>query len=98
MRLRLRGFDYRLKDGDDARIYTIYTEKSNLFDTVRRVFGGSGGEASGSVSGASAESREGLRYSLTIMTSVDFTRAATVWPFFKRISRTASAVMMDVIR
>lgn len=33
-----------------------------------------------------------------IMTSVDFIRAATVSPFFKRISRAASAVMMDVIR
>ena len=41
---------------------------------------------------------ERLRYSRTIMTSVDFTAAATVWPFFKRISPTASAVMMDVIR
>jgi hypothetical protein len=37
-------------------------------------------------------------YSRMIMTSVDFTKAATVWPFFRRISRIASALMMDVIR
>jgi hypothetical protein len=98
--LRLRCVDSisDRKTGDDARIYTIGTEMSNLFGAVRRVFGGRGVEHNGRASGANAESSEGLCYSLKIMTSVDFTRAATVWPFFKRISPTASAVMMDVIR
>ena len=34
----------------------------------------------------------------TIMTSVDLMRAAAVWPFSRRISRAASAVMMDEMR
>src|SRR5580700_6661489 len=38
LRLRLRRFDYRSNDGDEARIYTIDAEMSNLFDAVRRVF------------------------------------------------------------
>src|SRR5260221_1749688 len=32
------------------------------------------------------------------ITSVDFTSAAAIWPFSRRISRTASAVMMEVKR
>ena len=32
------------------------------------------------------------------MTSVDLIRAATVWPFWRRISRTASAVIIEVMR
>lgn len=36
-------------------------------------------------------------YGLTIITSVDLIRAAAVSPFFNRISRTASAVMMEVM-
>lgn len=90
--------DYRSKDGDGARIYTIRTEMSNLFGAVRRVCGGRGVEHNGRASGASAESSEGLRYGRTIMTSVDFTMVVTVWPCFRCISRTASAVMIDVIR
>jgi hypothetical protein len=39
--------DYRSKDGDDARIYTIGREMSNLFGAVRRVFGGRGVEHNG---------------------------------------------------
>jgi len=38
------------------------------------------------------------RHIFRIMTSVDLMSAATVCPFCKRISRTASAVMMEVIR
>ena len=37
------------------------------------------------------------RYTLTIMTSVDFTSAAALSPRLRRISRAASAVMMEVI-
>ena len=37
-------------------------------------------------------------YIRMIITSVDLISAATVSPSFKRISRTASAVMIDVIR
>ncbi len=36
-------------------------------------------------------------YTRTIMTSVDFIRAAAVWPLRNCISRAASAVMMEVI-
>ena len=31
------------------------------------------------------------------MTSVDLMSAAAIWPFFSRNSRTASAVMMEVM-
>lgn len=36
-------------------------------------------------------------YGSTIITSVDLMRAAAICPFFNRISRTASAVTMDVM-
>ena len=53
---RSHGFSLRLlcvdsisdrKTDDDARIYTIGTEMSNLFGAVRRVFGGRGVEHNG---------------------------------------------------
>jgi len=34
---------------------------------------------------------------MMIITSVDLMRAAAIWPFFRRNSRTASAVMMEVM-
>jgi hypothetical protein len=41
--------------------------------------------------------RPGVRYTLIIMTSVDFTSAAALSPRLRRISRAASAVMMEVM-
>ena len=39
-----------------------------------------------------------VTYGRTIITSVDLMRAAATWPCFSRNSRTASAVMMEVMR
>ena len=41
-------------------------------------------------------SREETYSARMTITSVDLTNATAIWPFSRRISRTASAVMMDV--
>ena len=38
-----------------------------------------------------------FQFGMMIMTSVDLIRAAAICPFFRRISRTASAVMIEVM-
>ena len=81
-----------VKFGTNQRIHIRFNmdtnDMSNRMDTII--------ESTGAYCKLNAWGKEVL-YGRTIMTSVDLTSAAAVSPTFKRISRTASAVMIDVM-
>ena len=79
LRLRWRRSEWQTHNRNDneMRIYSTFVDMSKRFDAFQE-------------GGALVRQRTSLRaaapgaYSRTIITSVDFTSAATVWPFFKR--------------
>src|ERR1700761_3377598 len=75
----LVGFEGRANNGDELRIYTTFLAKSKRFDALGGLKGWRGGEFTFEWYGPRSELEVG-DYRRTIITSVDFTRAATVWP------------------
>jgi hypothetical protein len=85
------------KDGDDARIYTIGIEMSNLFGAIRRVFG-----ARRRTQRRGFRSKRGEQRRVALQPDDHdvggFYKRGDGLAVFQAYSPTASAVMMDVIR